>query len=115
MRRTFAGAIAGLVALGSAGMVAAAPPDAETFEIDCDGTTYEIWTNGVGDFTPGHIVGSPGGGDPESFDETIEKGNGNAMKHRELTVCTLEFSFEDPESGASGEGTSETGVVVRGR
>jgi len=132
MRRTFAGAIAGLVALGAAGMVAAAPPDAETFEIDCDGTTYEIWTNGVGDFTPGHIVGSPGvlipyyfhdvgtftppgGGDPESFDETIEKGNGNAMKHRELTVCTLEFSFEDPESGASGEGTSETGVVVRGR
>ena len=130
MRKTIAGAVAGLVALGSAGMAIAAPPDAETFELECDnGETYEIWTNGRGDFTPGHIVGSPGvlipyyfhdvgtftppGGDPEPFNERMEKGNGNAMKHRELTVCTLEFSFSDP-SGASGEGTSEVGAVVRG-
>ncbi len=132
MLKPFAAAAAGLMALGTLGVALAAPPDAETFIVDCGAESYEVWTNGSGDFTPGHIVGGrgvlvpyyfrdsgtytpPGPGTPETFDETLEKGNGNAAKNKDLTVCTTEFAFEDPETGEAFAGTSEVGAVVRGR
>jgi hypothetical protein len=45
--------------LAGASGAAGAPPDAETITVHCDnGEHYEIQTNGMGSFTPGHIVGS---------------------------------------------------------
>ena len=129
LNRTLAGAVAGLAGLGVA-TAFAAPPDAETLTLTCGDSTYEVWVNGVGDWTPGHVVGGgtlipyyfddsgtytpPGGGAPEPFADFSSKGNGNASKSRDLTPCSLDYSFFDPETGEAFEGTSEVGVVLRG-
>lgn len=114
-KRFIAAASAGTIALSVAGNAAAAPPQAEEFDLECDnGEAYTVWANGNGDFTPGHIIGSPGvlvplsfeftftpagGGDPEM--ESLAKGNGNAMSGKELVTCTFGFSGPDGDLSAT--------------
>ena len=111
-------AVAGGVAIGIAAAPANADPKGETFPLVCNnGETYDVTTNGNGNFTPAHnadgtnvfiplafgefkgTVTDAQGNVVDSFSEPgIEKGKGNAGKNATATIsCT--FSFSGTEDG----------------
>lgn len=118
--------VAAVALLGGVSTVSADPvnaKNAEIIEITCDNGitgTLQIVTNGNGDWTPGHVIGSnqvlipyafeftatftpSDGGDPVVETESIAK---NAPQNGRLAECTFSDTFSIPE------GTIEfTGVV----
>jgi hypothetical protein len=108
------GALSAVVAPASA-----EPADAETIPVECDnGESYEVVTNGNGEFTPAHIVGSTGTFVPVAFGEftgTVRSSTGQVLatfteegsakgksgKNRDLLECT--FSFSEVNDGSDPE------------
>lgn len=113
---------AGLLAFGIAstfwmGTAGADPTKGEVFPISCDnGKSYEVVSNGNGDFTPAHDVGSNATLVPVSFGAftgTITDGNGNVVETfnepaeskgqsakglKNAVTCT--FSFSEVSDGS---------------
>lgn len=98
----------------------AAPRNGDVFDLVCDGSSYEIVTNGRGNWTPGHVVGSTAvfiptgfgvftgeifddeGNFVEDFQEGEPQAKGRSASGRKNIVdCTFEFSVvsdgSDPE------------------
>lgn len=139
MRKTVTAAALGVAfAFTGAAGASAAPPDAEILSgVECDnGQTYDVWVNGNGDFTPGHVVDSttvfvpisfgdvaftvvtPDGAVTEIEEEhTLAKGQGKVATHnpREAVSCTFSETFvlEVEEMGfPAGSEVTFTGTVV---
>lgn len=92
---------------------------AETIPVECDnGQSYDVVTNGNGEFTPAHIVGSTGTLVPVAFGEftgTVTSASGEVLatfteegsakgqsgKNRDLLECT--FSFSEVSDGSDPE------------
>lgn len=103
-RRTFARLlVAGGLTLGIAAAPAIADPKGETFPLVCDdGNTYQVTTNGNGEFTPAHDADSTRTFVPLAFGEfsgTVTDAQGNVVD-----------SFSEPgvakgQSGKNAKGT----------
>lgn len=83
-RRTFARLlVAGGLTLGIAAAPAIADPKGETFPLVCDdGNTYQVTTNGNGEFTPAHDADSTRTFVPLAFGEftgTVTDAQGNVV------------------------------------
>jgi hypothetical protein len=111
MRRaiTVTCAAAALVVAGAA-TASAAPPGQEEIPLDCGAAgTFDIVTNGNGEFTPGRLVGSTQVIVPTAFgdftlsaDGTVvatepgsEKGGGNVAGNNRHPTVTCTFSLSD--------------------
>ncbi|MFZ5869607.1 MAG: hypothetical protein ACOYXW_03610 [Actinomycetota bacterium] len=123
-RKTVIAVLAGALVLSGASAATAAPPEREVIPLVCDnGETLDVVVNGMGEFTPGRVVGSnqvlvpisfgdftftavpPGGGPVTDTFPGSSKGGGNveARNPRETITCTFEETFtleeDDPELG----------------
>ena len=128
MKRVFAGLAIGALSIAAlAPSAGAAPTNAKNaFFVDavCNGTTYHVVSNGNGEFTPAHVIGStrvfvpysfnitftftPTGGSPQSETDTSAKKG----PHKGAINCTIPFqSFSAPDGTFSIEG-SVTGFLT---
>jgi hypothetical protein len=126
------GTVAAIVlAAGTAGAAPVNAPSAQTVSLDCGSAgTYQIVTNGNGQFTPGHDLNSnrvliPVAFGEQTFTETdangnvvftdtqpaVSKGRAGSHGHRTLASCTFSLTFPTPDGNTATVTGSVTGFV----
>jgi hypothetical protein len=114
LRRLCVALTLGILMLAALAQGAAADPinakNSFMFPATCDnGQTIQVVVNGMGDFSPAHVVGgtavfvpealdvtvqfTPTGGEPMSETDIVSKGN----LHGELVTCSFDVTQEFPE------------------
>jgi hypothetical protein len=120
MKAVTAAGVAVLAALVIAATAAADPVQAKNALVlsgSCDGTPVQLVTNGNGEWTPAHILGSTAVLIPEAFDTTftstfdgitnVETDTSSKALHGNIVECTLPlelntFTFPDGSFSISG-------------
>ena len=89
-RSVFVGSLAAGLALPLGAVASAAQPQGDTFTLTCGSTSYQVWSNGNGEWTPAHDTASGRVFVPHAFDGF----------HGELrdTQGVLVFEFDEPAS-----------------
>lgn len=122
MKAVTAACVAVLAALLIAATAAADPVNAKNAAIltgSCDGTPVEVVTNGNGEWTPAHVLGSTTVLIPEAFDMTftstfdgstdVETDTSSKALHGDVVACT--FAAEDNLFTFPGGSFSISGTV----
>lgn len=118
LKRLCTALFSGVLAIAAFAPGATADPQkGELIPLTCDGQSLEVFVNGNGAFTPGHVVGdtsvfvvqsidatfqfTPPGGPTETESFTQSKHN----PHGDLVTCSFDFSETAPEGTFRAFGT----------